>query len=143
VAVVLGRFDQSWNVPLNGNVFRIALLACGIGLSAAWTALLGFWIFHPLSNGPPKQPGNQKSQKPIRKPTRTSADGSIARPSSNEKFQQSGKENDHSSTMNTAGELKLWILTLAVRHSRRTRAAACGQICGVRWAAVVSRWAGD
>jgi hypothetical protein len=28
-----------------GNVLRIALFACGIGLSAAWTALLGFWIF--------------------------------------------------------------------------------------------------
>jgi hypothetical protein len=33
-----------------------------------------------------------------------------------------------SSTMNPAGELKLWILTLAVRHSSRTRAAACAQM---------------
>ena len=60
----------------------------------------------------PKQPGNQKSQKPIRKPTRTSGWVNCAA-----KFQRvsssPAKENDRSSTMNTAGELKLWILTFA------------------------------
>ena len=33
-----------------GNVLRIAGLACGVGLSAAWTAFLGFQIFRAIAS---------------------------------------------------------------------------------------------